>query len=1325
MKSKILIILFLITISSLYPQRDFNIVSSDFNSITIEYLPFYSDTSLININSAEFRRVDLLFGVIGNPYDIGSPIKPERRLNVGVPSEFGNTIEVLSTSYKEISGQLIPVPSPVEDTLAIAFEYKKGNDYQSYKSNEDLVTFGEFGIMRDVPSQLIEISPVKFDVSSNTIKLYSRIVFKINFGPSGGLSSNPADDLLDGVLINYNVARFWNNQNPKKSLNKLEIVNSVLANGKWVRFEAPEEGFYKITKANLSLYGVDANLVDPRTIKIYNNNGKELPENINAVRPIDLVENAIKVFGEEDGKFDDTDYILFYGRGSRFWDYDNDGFTIKRFNNNYSAKNYFWITTGGSIGKRISGKPGSTSSPAIIQTATNAYADWEVDKINLGKSGRQFFGDDFSSSVTSRTYTNTLNGRISSAPISYIFRFIVGSPSGVTLKVNENGNQLFQQNLSGYGTTKYTVGNSYLRSFSYSDTLLENRSVLNFSIIPLSSTAVGYLDYFTISYEKELKAFNDNLIFFSNPLNGTIKYSVHGFSNSNIKVFDITNSVNVMQVNIDSVSGSQCWFQFDESSTQRSKYYALGNDIYKTPINPTEIQNSNLRGEQQGAKFIVVTNKQFKSAANNLKTYKETQAPVTISTYVADIENIYNEFSGGQTDPTALRDYLKYAFDNWQIKPQYVLFFGKGTYDYKNIEGYGDNFVVTWQSEESLLLINSYTTDDFFARVSGADNVVDLAFGRITCSNLDEANNMVNKIKDYELNSDKGSWRNLITLISDDGYTSTGYEGSEHTAPSETLSSLYFPKSFDIKKIYSAAYPDVITSQGRRKPEVNQAIIDAINQGTLFVNYIGHGSPELWAHEVIFEKSVVLPQLINDKYFFLCAATCDFGYFDIPNYQSAAEAIMFLPTSGAIAGFSASRLVYSGYNHQLNYKFVSNLFLASRDTLNLGVPIGKAAFNTKRELNDINDQKYLVFGDPTLRLKVPQYSAVIDSINNQNLAVDIQIKALSSNKIDGTVLKPDNSPWTDFNGEGVLTIFDSERRVLLSSIGNYPVNISGGLIFNGRVSINNGKFSENFIVPKDISYENRNGKVIFYFLDNSVDGIGYTNKIIVGGTDSSIANDGKGPEIEIYFDDVAYNNGYLVNQNPNLIVKLSDETGLNTTGTGVGHKLEGVLNQQLNNPIDFTKYFTGDLDAGGKFGSINYKFSSLGNGDHELLVKAWDVFNNFSEQNTFFSVVEGNDLVIQDVYNYPNPFGEKTQFTFQQNLDKPIDVKIKIYSIAGRLIKEIEQNNINERFVVIDWDGRDTDGDQLANGSYLYKLIVKSADGEFSKNVIGKLAVIK
>jgi hypothetical protein len=340
------------------------------------------------------------------------------------------------------------------------------------------------------------------------------------------------------------------------------------------------------------------------------------------------------------------------------------------------------------------------------------------------------------------------------------------------------------------------------------------------------------------------------------------------------------------------------------------------------------------------------------------------------------------------------------------------------------------------------------------------------------------------------------------------------------------------------------------------------------------------------------------------------------------------------------------------------------------------------------------------------------------------LNVEIQIRALSDTKIAGTILKPDGTKWNEYNGEGLLTVFDSERTKLLEEIDNYPMLIQGGVIFRGRVSVTGGEFEAEFVVPKDISYENKNGKIIFYFFDLESDGLAFTNKIIVGGTDTT-ANDGEGPEIEIFFDNANYVSSYLVGPEPNLIVRLFDETGLNTTGTGVGHKLEGILNKNQSVPIDFTEYFIGELDAGGKQGEINYKFNKMNDGDYTIEVKAWDVFNNFSNEESFFTVVSSDDLVVRDVYNYPNPFSSSTAFTFQHNLTRPIDVKVNVYTIAGRMIKQIEEKNIDQKFVKVNWDGRDEDGDQLGNGTYLYKLIVKTTDGEFTQSILGKMAVVK
>lgn len=1322
-------VLFLLMSILIFPQNDIRILSSDTRSLVFEYVPQYTDTSIITIEGKDFRKVSFPGGITLEGSIPGSAQLKSRIINVGVPGEYGTTFEVMATTYKEITGQILPVPEVYNDGNFPPLKYSINENYYNSDFGEDLISFGEYGIARRIKIQSFNISPVQFNASLSTIRLYTKIVVKINFSDGSNYAKTPADNFLRDVILNFEIARFWVDDLPDR-LNKV-ATNSVLANGRWFKFEAPEEGIYRITRSMLSQFGIDAATVDPRTIKIYNNGGKVLSENINTPRPQDLVENAIMVVGEENGTFNENDYILFYGRGYSFWDFNPGLGSITRMRHSYSDKNYFWITSGGEQGKRIQSKESLNQVPDFVQTTSAAFADWEIDRINIGKTGRQFFGDDFSSTVTSRTYMNNLTHRVNAEPVNYKVRFAVGTPAGMQIIISENGNEVLSRNANGFGGTLYTAGIEHNFNFTYSANIPDNRSALTLKVNPATVSAIGYLDFIEITYVKQIIADNNYTMFFSEPNTGIIEYQLRGFSSSNIKVFDVTDYSNVKLTSPRPgwPSGGEFRFQATEQTNPRSKYVAVGDNNFKSPVNPAEVTNSNIRGELEGAQFLIITQRNFMEAAERLKNYRETYPITPLSTKIIDIDHIYNEFSCGVLDVTALRDFIKFAYDNWQVPPEYILLLGKGTYDYRNIEGYADNFIPTWQTIQSLALLNSYVSDDFFVMVDGNDSVVDISIGRMPVTNITEANNVVSKIIKYESSADKGNWRNLITFVADDGIGSQGsYEGPRFTKPSEEFAEMIIPGHFDKTKIYSAAYPEVITGQGRRKPSVNQAIIEAINNGTLFINYIGHGSPELWAHEYIFEKSVALPLMQNEEYFFLCAATCDFGYHDIPNFQSSTEAMLFLPNSGSIGGFTSARLVYAFENELLNETLLNNIFLSERDTLNLPIRIGEAVFKSKVARSGVNDQKYSLIGDPTLRLLIPQYSAKIDSVNGLNITSDVQIKALSKTKIDGVVLNPDSTIWEDFTGEGLLTVFDSERIVRIPSIStvNNPFNmkVQGGVIFKGRVSIVGGRFSADFVVPKDISYENQNGKIVMLFYNNQSYGIGYTNNIIVGGTDTT-ANDGKGPEIEIYFDDISYGNSFLVGPDPKLIVKLFDETGLNTTGTGVGHKLEGVLNEQENNPIDFTNHFIGDLDAGGKSGQINYLFNNLEFGEYSLLVKAWDVFNNLSTDLTYFSVVYDNELVVRDVYNYPNPFTSATTFTFNQNLTQPIDVKIRIYTIAGRMIKEIEKFHISDRFVTIDWDGRDEDGSVIANGTYLYKVNVKTIDGNNSKSVTGKLAVIR
>lgn len=1321
-KFSILYFLFLCLVVS---ANDVKIVSSSSNSIVVEYTPTYTDTSQIEIDGKKYFTVDIYKGVFDTKPGISLPAVPLRTINVGVPSEFGNTIQVLDAQYKTLNQTIIPTPIAKKVEDRIDYTYSVDQSYRNYKSGE-LVTFGDFGMMRELPIQRVIINPVQYDASSGNIKLYSKIRFRINFSRPTQKVKTISEDYSNAV-INFDMAKNWGVAKDTR-VNKVQAVqNSVLASGTWYKFEAPVEGIYRIDRGQLSSLGIDAASVDPRTIKIYNNGGYQLNDSVTASRPTDLVENAIIVVGEDDGSFDQNDYILFYGRGTNFFEFNPHTNKIERFKDYFSKENFYFITARGTQGKRINTQQSLNDPSAILQTETDAFLYHEEDLINVGKTGREYFGETLNASQSSQTFINSLNSLVPSSEVNYKFRIAhttsVGDARALNFSIQENNNTIYTGLLRGW-TNVYRFGFDSEGTASFSSSIPNNMSALKFSLIDPYSNTQANLDYFEISYRRFLRSVDDKFVFFSDTVNGTIQYNLSNFTSSNINVFDITDYANVKRVNASLLSGGEFRFQATSIKDQRRKYIALTSSNYGSIENIQQVSNSNIHGISPGTEYVIIAHRDFSTQAQRLANYRENEAAHPITTTLVYIDEIYNEFSCGSLDPTAIRDFLRYAYQNWDEKPGLVLLFGDGDYDYLNIEEKNQNFIPTYQTQESLYEITSYPFDDFYSRVEGEDSNADLGIGRLNATSPEEAETVVNKIIEYETSSTKSLWRNTITLVADDGPTSKGNDGPRHTSQSEDLSKYYIPNSFDQKKIYLAAYPTVITGSGRKKPAVNQAIVDAVNNGTLILNYIGHGNPDVWAHEDVFYKDITIPQLQNENYFFLTAATCDFGKYDEPDDQSATEIMLLKPESGLIAAFTACRPVYSNLNAALNNIFFSNL-LGRKGVDGLPLRSGYSFMYTKinGSSDRQNDQKYILFGDPALRLNQPSYPMKIDSINNSNLNLAVQVSALGKVNIKGSFLDLDSTS-NNFNGEAIISVFDADRSLYLKEM-NYTVTQPGGLLFRGRVTVADGSFDASFTVPKDISYQNSNGKVVAYGFNSSTDGVGYTDKIIVGGTDTTSTNDGNGPNIEVYFDDLAFESSYLVNSNFTLLAKLEDETGINTTGSGVGHNLEAVINDDEDNPIDLTSSFVGDLDAGGKSGVVNYKFSNFDEGDYKIRLEAWDVFNNLSSEETYFSVVNNDDLTLREVVNYPNPFSSNTTFTFQHNLTKSLNVKVKVYTIAGRLIKEIEQFNILDKFVRVPWDGRDEDGDELANGTYLYKLIVESTDGEYRQTVLGKLAVIR
>ena len=383
--------------------------------------------------------------------------------------------------------------------------------------------------------------------------------------------------------------------------------------------------------------------------------------------------------------------------------------------------------------------------------------------------------------------------------------------------------------------------------------------------------------------------------------------------------------------------------------------------------------------------------------------------------------------SCGILDPVAIRDFLKFAFDRWSRKPFYVLFFGDGDYDYRNVEVLDKNWVPPYESKEGLKQILTYTSDDFFVLLT-PDIYIDMATGRLPVRTQEEAEIVVNKIIQYENNNDFGLWRNTIVFVADDGLTSGGgTDGTIHTVQSEFLANNHTPEFINKRKLYLVAYPTVYTSLGRRKPDAARSLVDFINRGSVIVNWIGHGNPYVWAHERVFEIGYTIQNLKNSgRLTFVVAATCDFARFDNPKSQSSTEALLTLKDGGAIGVLSSGRLVYSSDNAAFNYKFFDELFNGSDEFRTSR--LGDAMFRVKQYYASLNDRKFILFADPAMYLVIPRYSATIDSINGRATNQIVNLKALGKTTFLGKAQK-NSGANLNLDGTVEIAVFDAQRNL--------------------------------------------------------------------------------------------------------------------------------------------------------------------------------------------------------------------------------------------------------------------------------------------------------
>lgn len=1122
------------------------------------------------------------------------------------------------------------------------------------------------------------------------------------------------------------------------------VANSALrpGTGSWYKISVTRDGIYKIDKAFLNACGIDTDNLDPNDINIFGNGDGRLPENNSVARTDDLAKNAIKIVGGDDGVFNDGDYILFHGWGPHRWYEDGSGFDQDR--NPYSDISCYYININSAdTPLRIGDMPNSASPVTHSVSNYNFYTVYEKDNTSLVNGGQRWYGDLFDTDLN-QSFSFNVPNITSSSPAEFEVSLASSSNSSVgTAQKYSIGSTVLLE-------TTLPTGSDYGRSVN---TMTYNNPtssmILNISITRNTPDALTYLDRILLNVRRELVFTGDQILF--RDLNSVGVGNVAEYSLSNLPVgsgfvWEITDR-HVPYLVQGSFVGGDYVFQ-SNADTLREFIASDGTDFLSpTRIGAVTPQNLHALGP---ADYLIITHKNFLSQANRLAALHENNG---LTVHVVTSEQVYNEFSSGMLDATAIRSFAKMFYDRSaatpEERPKSLLIFGDGTYDPKNRVPNNNNFMLTYQVANSENHIGALVTDDYFGMLDDTDafassDLLDIGIGRLLISDNTMAKQQVDKIEHYMHNGSSlystantncgtdngastfGDWRTRYVQIADD--EEFQFIGEDCEAQYDSVTNNYPVMNCD--KIYMDAYQQISTAGGERYPEVNEAINDRMDRGALVVNYVGHGG-EVGVAE---ERVITVPQIqdwknINNMPLFV-TATCEFTKYDDPDRVSAGEWASINPYGAAIALMTTTRSVYYEVNEATGRAFYANVF--ERDADFKPRSFGEIIMRAKNEAGSSNNKRsFTLIGDPALQIALPEMNIVTDSINGfaPGVVTDT-LKALSKVTIKGHIEDFNGTTLTGFNGVISPSVFDKPKiQTTLQNDPGAPLvdfEIQTNKLYRGKASVTNGFFEFTFIVPKDINYSIDYGKISYYADNGNIDAIGFEKGVYVGGVDENGIDDTEGPQIDIFLNDESFVDGGITDETPVLIAKLFDENGINAVGNGVGHDLIAVLDNETANPIVLNDYYTAELDDY-QSGEIRYNFTELEQGEHTLSVKVWDVNNNSSEQVIRFTVQEKQEMSLAHVLNYPNPFTTSTEFYFEHNqVCSQLEAQIQIFTVSGKMVKTINQYVHTEGFRSegIPWDGRDDFGDQLAKGVYIYRLIVQTPDGEKDEK-LEKLVILK
>lgn len=1096
-------------------------------------------------------------------------------------------------------------------------------------------------------------------------------------------------------------------------------TTSALASGSWQKLAIKTKGVYVIDYNFVRNTLKQTGTINSANIRLLGNGGKMIDEANYKPAPDDLLENALDMHDGGDGIFGEGDYFLFYATGSLDWVKDSTRKQFSHRTNLYADSSYYFISFDNGLGLRMNNAP-AASSPNTTVTSYNEYAVHEEDMVNLGTFGKMWWGESFGA-TGGFDNNQSFNFPLNNLNDTVYYKYQLGNASiaatgkfTVTLNGTLIGNH---DNIAGISGQD---GDNPVVLVSNNGMLVQtNNAGLNFDIsyTNYGINGKGYLDFIEVNTRRQLKINSGSQLSFRD-WNSVGPTAVAQFNianaNANTKVWDVSNPIQPLYIN-GTLVGSN--YVFVQASNTLHEYICMDN-TFLSPAYVGVVPNQNLHGIDQ-VDYVIVAHPDMMDAANKLAEFHRNYSKLKVVT--ADVNQVYNEFASGAADISSIRDFVRMFYvragSNTNQMPKYLLLLGQASYDYKNIIHNNAKIVPTYETAESINTSAGFCSDDFFAILDSSENIseglplMDVGVGRIPATNADEAMAVVDKIIRYKSNAALGVWRlnNIYVADKEDG-------GGNHLEDADQMYQTVSASSdlYRAQKVYIDNMNIISTPGGPRCPDANKIINDNIYKGAFLFNYSGHGSIY-----TLSSKRIVTQDDYNSwnnlyKMPIMITATCDFSRFDNPALQSAGEKIMLKGNGGAIALVTTTQVVYATYNRIFNSSYLNAQF---RKTLNGWRSFGEAFQISKNYVMStgdvINSRKFALLGDPAIIPNFPKYNVTTDSV--QKIISDIAyttdtIQSLGSYRIKGSVRDDAGAVMNDFNGKVNVTFFDKAQiiSVQTDNSGAYFRKYSqqNNIIFKGNISVTNGKFSFDFITPKDINYDYGKGKISYYAENGSVDAAGTDTSFTVGGFAVNAIVDEDAPIVRAFMNDSLFKDGGITGSNSVLYAIISDKSGINVSGNFIGHDLTAVLDDVVEAPYILNEYYETAPNTYQK-GFVNFPISNLSNGKHTLRIKAWDVFNNSGEGGVSFEVLDGKIIRINDLYSYPNPFRDITHFVFEHNHpNETLKATIHIFNTSGSLVRTIEQTFTpsGSRTAELIWDGTGNAGEKLTPGLYPYRI---------------------